>query len=159
MTSTTERGRVRNAGRWAGNGREWRTPPELFAALDREFHFDLDPCSSHENALTERHFTEAEDGRLEDWGTSRVFMNPPYGRAIYAWTRKARQAAAAGALVVALLPASTDTAWWHEDVLAGGAEVRYIRGRVPFLDADGRTPPEGSGRVMFPSAIVIWRPK
>lgn len=145
--------KTRNNGRYNGNGREWATPPEVFDPLNAEFHFTLDPCATRRNAKCPRFFTEADNGLAQDWGRERVFMNPPYGREIYAWTRKAREAAARGALVVALLPASCDLAWWHDDVVGGGAEVRYIRGRVRFL-TDG--PYRASG--FFASVIVIWRP-
>jgi len=143
---------TRNNGRYNGNGREWRTPPEVFVPLQAEFAFTLDPCATAQNAQCPRFFTEREDGLAQAWGTERVFMNPPYGREIYAWTRKAREASQAGALVVGLLPASTDLAWWHEDII-GHAEIRYLRGRVRFL-TDG--PYRASG--FFPSVIVVWRP-
>jgi phage N-6-adenine-methyltransferase len=142
--------RAKNNGRYNGNGREWRTPPEIFDPLNAEFSFTLDPCSTHENHLCSDYFTEDTDGLRQDWSDRRVFMNPPYGREIYAWTKKARLA---GSLVVALLPASTDLAWWHEDVLGANAEVRFIRGRVRFL-TDG--PYRASG--FFASVVVIWRP-
>lgn len=145
--------RTRNNGRYNGNGREWSTPPEVFDPLNREFGFTLDPCATDENAKCARYFTEADDGLSRDWGTERVFMNPPYGREVKAWTAKAKAAASKGALVVGLLPASTDLAWWHDDVVAAGAEVRYIRGRVRFI-TDG--PYRASG--FFASVIVIWRP-
>jgi phage N-6-adenine-methyltransferase len=142
---------AKNNGRYNGNGREWETPPGLFAALHEEFGFTLDPCATAANAKCARFFTEEEDGLSRPWAGERVFMNPPYGREVYAWTRKAAQEARAGALVVGLLPASTDLAWWHEDVLAEKAEVRYIRGRVRFLTGG---PYRASG--FFPSVIVIW---
>ena len=144
--------RHRNNGRYNGDGRHWGTPDEIYRPLDDEFRFTLDPCATAVSAKCRRYFTEHEDGLLQDWGQERVFMNPPYGREIYAWTRKARESAERGALVVGLLPASTDLAWWHEDV-DGHAEVRYIRGRVRFL-TDG--PYRASG--FFPSVVVIWRP-
>ncbi len=143
--------RHRNNGRYNGDGREWRTPPELFASLDREFHFTLDACATAENALCPRYFTEAENGLEQDWSDERVFMNPPYGKEIYAWTQKARISAGLGALVVGLLPVSSDLSWWHEDVI--GAELRWIRGRVRF-GTDG--PYRASG--FFPSVVVIWKP-
>lgn len=146
--------RTRNNGRYNGNGREWSTPPEVFGPLNEEFGFTLDPCATPENAKCPRYFTEADNGLEQDWGTERVFMNPPYGKEIYAWARKARESAEKGALVVGLLPASTDLAWWHDDVVAAEAEVRYIRGRVRFL-TDG--PYRASG--FFASVIVIWWPK
>lgn len=142
--------RAKNNGRYNGNGRHWETPPEVFEPLDREFSFTLDPCATDETAKCERHFTEAENGLVQSWEGERVFMNPPYGREIYAWTRKARDSGAA--LVVGLLPASTDLAWWHEDVV-GRAEVRYIRGRVRFLTGG---PYRASG--FFASVVVVWRP-
>lgn len=144
--------RAKNNGRYNGNGREWETPPELFAELDAEFGFTLDPCATPANAKCARFYTEEQDGLAQDWSGERVFMNPPYGREVYAWTRKAREEAARGALVVGLLPASTDLAWWHEDVV-GHAEVRYIRGRVRFLTGG---PYRASG--FFASVIVVWTP-
>ena len=144
---------AKNNGRYNGNGREWATPPEVFAPLDQEFRFTLDPCATVESAKCPRFFTEAENGLERDWGAERVFMNPPYGREVYAWTRKAKEAALRGALVVGLLPASTDLSWFHEDVIAAGAEVRFIRGRVRFLTGG---PYRASG--FFGSIIVIWRP-
>lgn len=144
--------RTRNNGRYNGNGRHWETPPEIFEPLDREFGFTLDPCATAATAKCAKFYTEADDGLAQDWSGERVFMNPPYGREIYAWTRKAREEAAKGALVVGLLPASTDLAWWHDDV-AGHAEVRYLRGRVRFLTGG---PYRASG--FFASVIVIWRP-
>lgn len=145
--------RAKNNGRYNGNGREWETPPEVFGPLHVEFAFTLDPCASAINAKCDSFFTEADNGLERSWRGHRVFMNPPYGREIYAWTRKARQEVGGGALVVGLLPASTDLAWWHEDVV-GHAEVRYIRGRVRFLTGG---PYRASG--FFASVIVIWRPE
>lgn len=145
--------KTRNNGRYNGNGREWETPPEVFEALDREFNFSLDPCATPQNAKCARYFTEEQNGLEQDWSGEIVFMNPPYGREIYPWTRKARESAEQGALVVGLLPASTDLAWWHEDVVAAKAEVRYIRGRVRFLTGG---PYRASG--FFASVVVIWRP-
>lgn len=143
----------RNNGRYNGNGRDWRTPPEVFAPLNAEFGFTLDPCATAANALCAKFYTEEQDGLAYTWAGERVFMNPPYGREIYDWTRKARlESSITGALVVGLLPASTDLEWWHKDVV-GRAEVRYIRGRVRFL-TDG--PYRASG--FFASVIVIWRP-
>jgi site-specific DNA-methyltransferase (adenine-specific) len=145
--------RAKNNGRYNGNGREWETPPELFAKLDEEFKFTLDPCATPANAKCERFYTEAQDGLAQDWRGERVFMNPPYGAEIYAWTRKARESVYDGyrrTLVVGLLPASTDLAWWHDDVVPW-AKVRYIRGRVRFLTGG---PYRASG--FFASVIVIW---
>lgn len=140
---------TRNNGRYNGNGREWATPWEIFDPLNEEFGFTLDACATAENAKFPRFYTEQQNGLLQDWTGERVFMNPPYGREIYAWTRKARDSNAI--IVAALLPVSSDLKWWHEDVV-GRAEVRYIRGRVRFLTGG---PYRASG--FFASAIVIWR--
>lgn len=145
--------KAKNNGRYNGNGRHWETPPEVFDPLHAEFNFTLDPCCQIATAKCAKFYTEAENGLEQDWGRERVFMNPPYGREVYAWTKKARESAERGALVVGLLPASTDLAWWHDDV-KGHAEVRYIRGRVRFLTGG---PYRASG--FFASVIVIWRPR
>ncbi len=140
--------RAKNNGRYNGNGREWETPPEIFEPLHAEFNFTLDPCATKQNAKCARYYTERENGLQQDWRGETVFMNPPYGREIYAWTAKSK---ASGALVVGLLPASTDLAWWHDDVVASRAQLRWIRGRVRFLTGG---PYRASG--FFASVIVIW---
>jgi len=145
--------RTKNNGRYNGNGRHWATPPEIFRPLDEEFNFTLDPCATADNAKCARFFTEEQNGLDQSWAGERVFMNPPYGREVYAWTRKARLEAGHGALIVGLLPASTDLAWWHDDIV-GRAELRYLRGRVRFLTGG---PYRASG--FFASVIVIWRPR
>lgn len=150
--SVTGAAKTRNNGRYNGNGRHWATPPEIFEPLNREFQFTLDPCAQPHTAKCATFYTEQDDGLSKSWAGHRVFMNPPYGKEIYAWTKKAREEADKGALVVGLLPASCDLAWWHDDIV-GRAEVRYIRGRVRFL-TDG--PYRASG--FFASVVVVWRP-
>jgi phage N-6-adenine-methyltransferase len=124
---------------------EWSTPQPLFDRLNSVFHFTLDPCATALNAKCKRYFTLEEDGLAQDWDGERVFMNPPYGRAIGDWVRKA---SAANALVVCLLPARTDTRWWHDFVVGGGASVSFLKGRLRFGDSLASAP--------FPSAIVIF---
>jgi phage N-6-adenine-methyltransferase len=127
----------------------WATPRHVFAALDCEFQFELDVCASPTNAKCGRFFTAAEDGLAQEW-TGSCWMNPPYGRGIGDWMEKAADSAVAGAVVVALVPARTDTVWWHEQVMGRASEVRLIRGRLAF--GDGRAP------APFPSAVVVYRP-
>lgn len=128
---------------------EWPTPQEFFDRIAAEFGpFDLDACATPENAKCQRYFTRSENGLVQAW-TGRVWMNPPYGREIVAWMRKAYESAQAGALVVCLVPARTDTAWWH-DYAARGA-VRFIRGRLKFGNAKANAP--------FPSALVVFHPQ
>jgi site-specific DNA-methyltransferase (adenine-specific) len=129
---------------------EWATPQAFFDELDAEFHFTLDVCATSENAKCPRYFTRSEDGLAQPWGQERCWMNPPYGRAIGAWMRKAYEASNLGALVVCLIPARTDTAWWH-DYAAKAPERRFVRGRLRFGDANHSAP--------FPSVVVIFRPR
>lgn len=126
---------------------EWATPQALFDQLDREFHFTLDVCSTDQNAKCPRHFTKEDDGLSQNWGRSTVWMNPPYGRVIGSWMRKAWLSAKAGATVVCLVPARTDTNWWHDYAMLG--EIRLIKGRVKFGDAKTGAP--------FPSALIVFR--
>ena len=135
----------------ASNVHTWATPPELFAKLNAEFRFTLDPCCVPATAKCAKYFTPDDDGLAQDWSRDRVFMNPPYGRALRDWMQKAYEESLRGALVVCLVPARTDTAWWHEWV-ERKAEVRFIRGRVAFL-LDGK-----AGDPAFASALVIYRP-
>lgn len=103
----------------------WETPQDFFDKLNEEFHFDLDVCALPENAKCEKYFTPEQDGLFKEWrGT--CWMNPPYGRKIGAWVQKAYETSAhEGGTVVCLLPARTDTAWWHDYAMKG--EVRFIR--------------------------------
>ena len=125
----------------------WATPQSLFDELHEEFAFTLHVCARPENAKCDRYVTPETDGLTQAW-TGVCWMNPPYGRTIGQWMRKAYESAQAGATVVALVPARTDTEWWHE--WASKGEVRFIRGRLRFGAASTSAP--------FPSAIVIFRP-
>lgn len=121
----------------------------MFDRLHAEFDFTLDPCTDGTNAKCARFFCDlATNGLLEDWGTERVFMNPPYTEML-AWMRKAWESALAGALVVCLVPVRSDTAWWHDYAMRG--EIRLLRGRLKFGEAPAAAP--------FPSAVVVFRPK
>jgi len=126
---------------------EWYTPQDTFDALNAEFGFTLDPCCTHENAKCDLHFTQEDDGLSQDWGREVVFMNPPYGRTIGGWMRKAYESSLNGATVVCLVPARTDTAWWHDFAMKG--EYRLLRGRLKFGGAKDSAP--------FPSAVVIFK--
>src|SRR5262249_39145220 len=109
--------------------------------------FDLDPCATAANAKAPRFYTRDDDGLRQPW-TGRVFCNPPYGRVIAEWVAKAKAAAATTAeLVVLLVPARTDTRWWHEHV--ADAEGGFLPGRVRFVEAKSGAP--------FPSAVVVFR--
>lgn len=126
----------------------WETPLWLFDALDKEFGFTLDPCASPDNAKCERYFTMDDNGLLRDWGRETVFVNPPYSECDV-WMRRSYGAAQDGATVVCLVPARTDTNWWHDFAMKG--EVRLLRGRLRFGDAEANAP--------FPSAVIVFRPR
>ena len=123
---------------------EWSTPTALFNTLNDEFHFTLDPCATEENAKCPTFFTKKEDGLSMDWGRHTTFMNPPFGRAIGKWVKKASE----NPLSVCLLPARTDTRWFHDYIL-NKAEIRFIKGRLKFGESKNSAP--------FPSMIAIFR--
>jgi phage N-6-adenine-methyltransferase len=126
----------------------WSTPPNLFDKLDQEFGFCLDVCASADNAKCRFHYTVEDDGLKQSWAMpNAVWMNPPYGRGIGAWVKKAYETGQKGTVVVCLLPARTDTAWWHDYCMKG--EIRFIRGRLKFGGHKNSAP--------FPSAIVIFK--
>lgn len=126
----------------------WETPQDFFDALDREFNFEVDVCALPENTKCVRFYSPAENGLLQIW-KGVCWMNPPYGREIGPWVRKAYESSLAGATVVCLLPARTDTKWWHDYVEKG--ERRFIKGRLKFGGMKDNAP--------FPNVIVIFRPE
>ena len=126
---------------------EWATPQDLFDSLNKEFNFTLDPCASEENHKCDLYFTMHDDGLKQSWAGHRVFCNPPYGREIAKWVKKASDESE-NALVVLLIPARTDTVYFH-DYIYNKAEVRFIRGRLKFNNHKNAAP--------FPSMIVIFR--
>lgn len=126
---------------------DWETPPELFDPLNEEFHFTLDVCATVQNAKCTRFFTPEEDGLKQKW-TGVCWMNPPYGREVKAWMKKAYEESLRGATVVCLVPSRTDTFWWHEYAMKAD-EIRYVRGRVRFIGAESTAP--------FPSSLIIFR--
>lgn len=107
-----------------------------------------DVCATKVNAKCEKYYTKKEDGLSQQWHGN-CWMNPPYGREIGKWMKKALEASKEGALVACLVPARTDTAWWHEYAMKG--EIRFIRGRLKFGGSQNSAP--------FPSAVVIFRPQ
>ena len=125
---------------------EWTTPRDLFDELNAEFHFDLDAASTDENALCERHYTKDDDGLSQPWEGS-VWCNPPYGRQVGEWVRKAAESNRGGVTVM-LLPARTETRWWVDWVVGYATEIRFVKGRLKFGDSGNSAP--------FPSAVVIY---
>ncbi len=124
---------------------EWSTPDDLFNELNEVFHFDLDACATPGNAKCQRYFTPEHNALNQRW-TGTIWMNPPYGRAIAAFMKKAYEESLMGATVVCLVLSRTDTRWWHEFARRG--ETIFLRGRLKFGGAKTSAP--------FPSAIVIF---
>lgn len=127
---------------------EWATPQDLFDDLNAEFNFTLDPCASKHNAKCDKFFTKDQDGLTQSWAKETVFCNPPYGRTVGKWVKKAYDESAKGSTVVMLIPARVDTRWFH-DYIYGKHEIRFVRGRLRFDGADMNAP--------FPSMIVVMR--
>lgn len=130
---------------------DWETPQEFFDKLNAEFGFVLDVCATPQNAKCAAFISR--DSLSEDWNQAAdikgaIWMNPPYGRGIGEWVEKARRTAERGRTVVCLVPARTDTRWWH-DHIQGVAEVRFVKGRLKFGGHKNSAP--------FPSAVVIFR--
>jgi len=124
----------------------WSTPQSFFDKWNEKFNFNLDVCASVENAKCKRFFTEEDNGLIQKW-EGICWMNPPYGRQIKHWIKKAYEESKGGATVVCLIPSRTDTIYWHEYVMKG--EITFIKGRLKFGDAKNAAP--------FPSAIVVFK--
>ena len=137
-----------NKGLFTSQTDNWETPHVFFEKLNDEFHFDRDVCASLDNAKCKKFYTKEQDGLNQEW-TGVCWMNPPYGKEIGKWLKKAYESSINGATVVCLIPARTDTAWWHNYVMKG--KIRFIRGRLKFGNSKNSAP--------FPSAIVVFRGK
>ncbi|KXY25723.1 DNA N-6-adenine-methyltransferase [Bacillus sp. FSL K6-0067] len=125
----------------------WNTPKYFYDILNEEFSFTLDPCTDGTNAKCTKYFTKEDDGLVQDWSDDIVFMNPPYGRVLADWVRKAYEESQKGATIVCLIPARTDTRYWHDYVMKA-KEVRLIKGRLKFGGSKNSAP--------FPSAVVVF---
>lgn len=123
---------------------DWSTPQDLFDELDAGYHFTVDVAASAENAKCSKYYDKEKDGLLQDWDGEMVWCNPPYGREIADWVKKAAES---HANVVMLLPARTDTRWFH-DYIYNKASVQFIKGRLKFGGSKDNAP--------FPSMLVIF---
>ena len=134
---------------FSSNDETWATPQYFFDKLNDEFHFTLDPCCSKETAKCEKYYTIVENGLIQNWSGETVFCNPPYGREIYDWVKKCSlEAKNNNTIVVMLIPARTDTKYFHEFIY-NKSEIRFIKGRLKFGNAKNSAP--------FPSMVVVFR--
>lgn len=144
-----------NQGLFSSEKQDWCTPQQFFDELDAEFHFVLDAAATHQNGKCKRCFTPEDDGLIQNWDVGgAVYCNPPYGREIGLWVKKAYEEAQKGTTIVMLIPARTDTKYFHEYIYHK-AEIRFVKGRLKFTDENG-TP---KGTAPFPSMVVIYNRK
>ncbi len=141
-----------NAALLSSKKMDWCTPQDFFDKLNEEFNFVLDAAASPRCRKCANYFTKEDDALSQSWQVGgAVFVNPPYGKEIRKWVRKA--ASERGAFpIVMLIPARTDTSYFH-DYIYGKAEIRFLRGRLKFTDEDGNV----SNSAPFPSMIVVFR--
>lgn len=133
---------------FTSNSDEWETPKDFFDELNKEFNFDLDVCATNENHKCNNYFTKDTDGLSQNWEGKRVFCNPPYSE-IKKWVAKSwYETRKDNTLVVLLIPARTDTKYFHNYIL-NRSEIRFVKGRLKFGDSKNSAP--------FPSMVVIFR--
>lgn len=135
-----------NPGLMSSKSDEWTTPRELFDKLNKRFLFDTDCAATDHNNLCSYYFTKTYDGLSHSWKGLRCFVNPPYSQ-IKLWAKKFAEEAGRADCIVALIPARTDTRWWHDHIMTAD-KIVYIRGRLKFGPGTGSAP--------FPSALAIW---
>jgi phage N-6-adenine-methyltransferase len=128
---------------------DWETPQDFFDKLNWRFGpFDLDPCANPNNTKCANFFTEAEDSLAKSWAGFTSFVNPPYGRGLDKWIKKAyEESRKENTKVVMLLPARTDTKYWHQYIMRA-EEIYFIKGRLKFGDSENSAP--------FPSAVIVF---
>lgn len=127
----------------------WATPQDFYDKLNKEFNFTLDPCATDDNHKCSKYFTIDDDGLKQDWENNIIFCNPPYGKDIYNWVKKcSEESKKQNTTVVMLIPARTDTKYFHEFIYHKATEIRFIKGRLKFGDSKNSAP--------FPSMVVIF---
>lgn len=125
---------------------QWATPQKFFDEVNKEFNLQVDVCADKTNSKCIAYWNKQDDGLSKDWSGMRCWMNPPYGREISKWVKKAAEGGAT--ICVCLLPARTDTRWFH-DYIYNKAEIRFIKGRLKFGNSKNSAP--------FPSMLVIFK--
>lgn len=122
---------------FSSKSNEWETPQNLFDKLNSQYHFTLDPCCTHENAKCQKHYTQEDNGLTQNWSNEVVFCNPPYGREIGKWVKKAYEESKKGTKIVMLIPARVDAKWFHQYIYHKeneGIRVEFIKGRLKFIN-------------------------
>ena len=137
-----------NKGLFSSRSDLWETPQDFFDKLDAEFSFEVDVCANKDNKKCRKYYSVDDDGLSQKW-QGVCWMNPPYGREIGKWVKKAYESALGGAVVVCLLPSRTDTRWFH-DYCMKSCDIRFIKGRLKFNKSKNSAP--------FPSVVVVFSP-
>lgn len=127
----------------------WATPQNFFDKVNEEFGFNLDVCATSDNAKCSEYITPEINSLNQVWDGI-CWCNPPYGREISNWVKKAYDESQRGATVVCLIPARTDTSYWHDYIFPYASEIRFIRGRLKFGNSNNSAP--------FPSALIVFKP-
>lgn len=148
MSEATGNAAFRNV-LWSSKADDWETPWNLFNALNDEFEFTVDVCAHPLNKKLDRYWSLEDDGLAQDWSKEICFMNPPYGREIPKWLKKAYEESLRGATVVCFIYSRTDTKWWHEFVMHAD-EIRFIKGRTKAEGVDDPSPAA--------HCVVVFRP-
>lgn len=135
-----------NKSLFSSNSIEWETPKELFDELNNKYNFTVDVASNDKNYKVKKHYTQEEDGLKQNWDDEIVWCNPPYGREINKWVKKASESKA---LTIMLIPARTDTKWFHEYIYKKeNTSIEFIKGRLKFGNSKNSAP--------FPNMIVVF---
>jgi len=142
---------------FSSSSNEWETPEKLFNQLNDQWGFTLDPCATDNNAKCCKFYTKVDDGLSKSWEGEIVFMNPPFGREIGSWVKKAyMESMHNGAIVVCLIPARTDTAYWHDYIFGiEFVDITFLRGRIQFERHSNMV----ATSAPFPSAIIVFNGK
>lgn len=134
---------------------EWGTPPDLFDKLDQTYHFTLDAAASPENFKCEKYYSKTNNGLTRSWKGEVVFCNPPYGREIGKWVQKCwEECFYNGTKIVLLVPARTDTNWFHDFIYTrthNNIRYEFIKGRLKFIQRG-----EIKNSAPFPSMLVYY---
>ncbi len=137
---------------------DWETPQDLFNELNKIHNFDIDVCATKNNSKCQYFYHKEDDALSKPWNVDpynygevgkpmSCWMNPPYGKTIGQWIKKAYEESKRGATVVCLLPSRTDTKWFHEYCQMG--KITFIEGRLKFSNSTNSAP--------FPSMVVVFK--
>lgn len=131
---------------------DWETPQAFFDEVDEEFNFQWDLAANKKNTKCEQYIDKSDDSLTVDWSKlqGNLWLNPPYGRDLKKWVKKAAETQLDDQFLVMLIPARTDTSYWH-DYIFGKAEIKFLRGRLKF-EIDGNA----KDAAPFPSALVVY---